>query len=154
MRAGRSPSLSRGEQAMTLYRGWVRHASVLVAVCMVLSVAHAQSAIDKFSYYGPGIMTHSSDGGLMKRQIYFPDIVFPVRVGPQAAADGGPLHAYPNSQVYRPHGFDVNDPRLYAYPWVDTVCETNHHGGPMPLCPSKPHYFHQGVDIRPHSPRK
>lgn len=139
---------------MTPFCGWFRRASVLAAACALQTFAHAQSPIDGFSYYAPGVMMHSSDVGATDRRIYYPSILFPIRVGPSTGADGGPLHAYPNSQVYLPPGFEMNDVRAYAYPWVDTLCESHHVGGAMPLCPNMQHQGHQGVDIRPHSPRR
>jgi hypothetical protein len=101
-------------------------------------------------------MTHPSDKGISDRHIYLPATAFPIRVGPDAGAGKSPLRAYANSQVYRPGGDSEpeNDPKLFVYPWVDTLCETHHAGGPMPLCPSKkPPNLHQGVDIRPDAPQ-
>lgn len=106
-----------------------------------------------FKYYGPGVMPNGKDIGATERRVYYPDILFPIKVGPKAGAKDTPLHAYPNSQVYLPRGFEVNDKRMYAYPWADTLCETKHVGGRMPLCPNATNRGHQGIDIRPHSPR-
>ena len=89
-----------------------------------------------------------------------PNIQFPIRVGPEAGEDGKPLHAYANSQLYRPSDYDSNDSRLYIYPWVDTLCESKHSGGLMHVCGErdadgnyKAIRAHQGIDIRPHLPK-
>lgn len=128
----------------------LRSAMALCGV-MLAGQAHPQESAEKFTYYPPGEMTHRSEQGVKDRRVYFPAIKFPIRVGPEAGADGSPLRAYPNSQLFRPQGYEVNDTRLFAYPWSDTLCESNHNGGPMPVCPRG--RSHQGVDIRPDRPR-
>jgi murein DD-endopeptidase MepM/ murein hydrolase activator NlpD len=133
-------------------------AAVVCAAALARTAASQQSS-ENFTYRPPGAMTSPKDLGLgvQDRRIFFPMITFPLRVGPEAGSDGRPLRAFANSQVYRPdpqnpnHDLDdVNDPRLYVYPWVDTLCESRHQGGPMPVCPKTPR--HQGVDIRPNAP--
>jgi hypothetical protein len=121
---------------------------IISALCAV--PAAAQQSTDKFTYHSPGIMTHADDKGVTWRDVYFPTMKFPILVGPIAGKKNTPLHAYANSQVWLPAHFSINDPRSYAYPWIDTLCESKHKGGPMPLCPKSPR--HQGVDIRPDAP--
>lgn len=114
--------------------------------------ASAQQLNESFTYHSPGVMTFAGDLGVKDRRAFFPQMKFPIKVGPEAAGDGKPLRAFANSQVYIPSGFGTNDPRLYVYPWTDTLCESKHVGGPMPLCPNTSHRGHQGVDIRPNAP--
>jgi murein DD-endopeptidase MepM/ murein hydrolase activator NlpD len=120
------------------------------------TAAVCQESAELFKYHAPGIMTHPGDKGVTDRHVYLPAITFPIRVGQSAGPGGQPLRAYANSQVFRPGGVNepVDDPKLYVYPWFDTLCETHHAGGMMPVCPSKsPPNLHQGVDIRPNAPR-
>jgi Peptidase family M23 len=130
-----------------------RLSACLVAVaCATASArtAAGQQSAENFTYHPPGEMTFSGDVGVKDRHVFFPTMTFPMRVGPEAGSDGKPLRAFANSQVYIPRGFATNDSRLYVYPWVDTLCESKHVGGSMPVCPKTPR--HQGVDIRPNSP--
>jgi hypothetical protein len=113
-------------------------------------MAPGQQSGDNFTYRAPGDMTFIGDLGVKDRRVFFPTMTFPMRVGPEAGPDGKPLRAFANSQVFIPRDFETNDARLYVYPWVDTLCESKHVGGSMPVCPKTPR--HQGVDIRPNSP--
>jgi hypothetical protein len=114
--------------------------------------ASAQQANENFTYHSPGVMTFAGDVGVKDRRVFFSQMKFPIKTGPEAAGDGKPLRAFANSQVFIPPGFETNDPRLFIYPWTDTLCESKHVGGPMPLCPNASHRGHQGVDIRPNAP--
>jgi murein DD-endopeptidase MepM/ murein hydrolase activator NlpD len=132
-------------------------ACILAAVCATASarMAGAQQFGESFTYHAPGVMTLSSDRGVNDRRVFgfYPLMKFPLRVGPEAGRDGQPFRAFANSQVHPPAG---NDPRLYVYPWFDTLCESGHQGGPMPACPTEDERTgsHQGIDIRPNSPTK
>ncbi|NJO34702.1 MAG: M23 family metallopeptidase [Rhodospirillales bacterium] len=137
----------------------IRCLSVLIVGAAITSSAWAQTPIERFSYYGPGAIIDPPQLGAKNRRVYLPSITFPIRVGPDAGEDGTPLHAYANSQVYRPFA-DSNEPRLYVYPWVDTLCESKHLGGPMHVCGErdadgsyKTIRAHQGIDIRPNLPK-
>ncbi|MGR9438394.1 peptidoglycan DD-metalloendopeptidase family protein (plasmid) [Rhizobium leguminosarum] len=112
----------------------------------------AQQADENFTHHSPGVMTFGGDVGVKDRRVFFPQMKFPLKTGPEAGDDGKPLRAFANSQVFIPPGFETNDPRLYVYPWTDTLCESKHVGGPMPLCPNASHSGHQGEDIRPNAP--
>jgi hypothetical protein len=125
-----------------------------VFFCLLTSQVAAQVSFENFTYHAPGRIVPSGDPGVRDRRIFFPDFEFPIRVGPDAGEDGQPLRAYANSQVFIPQGFGTDDARLYTYPWVDTLCESKHVGGSMPLCPNRRRSGHQGVDIRPNSPAK
>jgi murein DD-endopeptidase MepM/ murein hydrolase activator NlpD len=134
---------------------WQRLATCILAVVWATGsagTAAGQQSGENFTYHSPGVMTFPGDLGVRDRRVFqfFPLMKFPLRVGPEAGPDGKPLRAFANSQVYRPDGFEVNDQRLYVYPWIDTLCESKHSGGPMPVCPKTPR--HQGVDIRPNLP--
>src|SRR5215467_11038130 len=118
MRACGPAYLSWGNQGMRLNKLWGTRVIALVLLCGSTCSAHSQLGAERFSYYGPGIMAHPADIGSKDRRVFYPNIQFPIRVGPEAGADGGPLHAYANSQLFRPNGFEVNDLRLFAYPWV------------------------------------
>jgi len=80
----------------------------------VIQSASAQQSIDNFTYHSPGTMTNLGDAGIKDRRVFFPQMKFPIETGPEAAGDGKPLRAFANSQVFRPLGFDPNDPRLYV----------------------------------------
>jgi hypothetical protein len=118
----------------------------------MIQFASAQQLNENFTYHSPGVMTFAGDAGVKDRRAFFSQMKFPIRVGPEAAGDGKPLLAFANSQVFIPGGFETNDSRLYVYPWTDTLCESKHVGGDMPLCPNTSHRGHQGVDIRPNAP--
>ena len=121
-------------------------------ITAMIQPASAQQS-DNFTYHSPGVMTNPGDPGVKDRRVFFPQMKFPIKTGPEAAGDGKPLRAFANSQVFRPAGInDVNDPRLYVFPWTDTLCESRHSGGPMPVCPNSQHSGHQGIDIRPNAP--
>jgi hypothetical protein len=139
---------------MIFARWWPAVAMLVFVEGLSASTVCAQTAMERFSYFAPGVLTHSSDIGAKDRRIYFPNLGFPLRVGPEAGLDAAPVHAFANSQVYLPVGFETNDARAYLYPWVDTLCESKHVGGSMPLCPNQHHSGHQGVDIRPNAPKK
>jgi hypothetical protein len=120
--------------------------------CATIQSARCQISAERITYHSPGVMTFAGDVGVKDRRLFFPEMKFPIKTGPEAAGDGKPLHAFANSQVFIPPGFETNDQRLYVYPWTDTLCESKHVGGPMPLCPNSSHRGHQGVDIRPNAP--
>jgi murein DD-endopeptidase MepM/ murein hydrolase activator NlpD len=126
-------------------------ASALWIISMI-QPASAQQSGQSFTYHSPGVMTFAGDGGIRDRRVFFPQMRFPLRTGPESGADGKPLRAFANSQVFIPPGFGTNDQRLYVFPWTDTLCESKHVGGAMPLCPNPQHRGHQGVDIRPDAP--
>lgn len=123
-----------------------------ISATVAMRPACSQQSAENFTYRSPGTMTFAGDVGVKDRRVFYPTMKFPLRVGPEAGADGRPLRAFANSQVFIPSGFATNDPRLYVYPWVDTLCESKHKGGPMPVCPNPRHRGHQGDDIRPNSP--
>ncbi len=123
-------------------------------ISAMIQAASAQQS-QNFTYHSPGVMANPGDPGVKDRRVFFPQMKFPIKTGPEAAADGKPLRAFANSQVFRPAGInDVNDPRLYVFPWTDTLCESRHVGGSMPVCPNPSHSGHQGIDIRPNAPNK
>jgi murein DD-endopeptidase MepM/ murein hydrolase activator NlpD len=101
------------------------------------------AATPAFKYYAPGLLA-VGQGRTNDRTIYFPDIMFPLSAG--SAQSGG--EAFANSQVH-PIVPPENAAGNYVYPWRDTYCEARQ--WPMALCPGK--HGHQGVDIRPQSPK-
>jgi hypothetical protein len=102
-------------------------ASLIVQATVI--AANAQIA---FTYHAPGDLVAGS--GRNDRTIYFPDIMFPLAVGPSA----GNVQAFAHSQIHPPA--DRN-----AYPWRDTYCEPREWS--MSLCPTEK--GHQGDDISP-----
>lgn len=124
----------------------------VLCVSAMIHPASSQQFSENFTYHSPGVMTNAGDPGVKDRRVFFSQMKFPIKTGPEAAGDGRPLRAFANSQIFRPPGFEVNDQRLYVYPWTDTLCESNHRGGPMPVCPNTSHRGHQGIDIRPNAP--
>jgi hypothetical protein len=126
---------------------------ILALLVLGLGEARAQS-IQGFKYYPPGTVLYGDNQGINDRRIHFPDLAFPLKVGRKSGDNGEDLHAYANSQVYPPDGYEQNDKRLYVYPWSDTLCESKHSLGPMPDCPGLQDgkIGHQGVDIRPSAP--
>jgi len=121
-------------------------------VSAIIQPASSQQSSENFTYHSPGVMTFGGDVGVKDRRVFFPQMEFPIKTGPEAAGDGKPLRAFANSQVFIPTGFETNDQRLYVFPWTDTLCESKHVGGPMPACPNSSHRGHQGIDIRPNAP--
>lgn len=113
---------------------------VSAAAFALASPAAAQVA---FKYIKPGKVA-SGHGRESDRTIYFPNILFPLKVGP---ANGG-TEAFANSQVYS-QVKPADSPKNYVYPWQDTYCEKR--TWKMPLCPGN--VGHQGDDIRPPSPK-
>src|SRR5262249_45013779 len=117
---------SSGGQAMIRA---IRNIGIGAALLQVTAVASA-TEID-LKYYPPGelfVWPRRND-----RTIYFPDVIFPLAVGPTA----GNAQAFANSQI--------NGPTPFQYPWHDTYCEKRE--WTMPLCPTGK--GHQGVDISP-----
>ncbi|MDR9759348.1 peptidoglycan DD-metalloendopeptidase family protein [Rhizobium redzepovicii] len=116
-----------------------------LAILWSLILSSAGQA-DDFKYYPPGeLFPGSGSGRKLDRQLYAPNIAFPLLVG----SANGDAHAYAGSQINNVRGGSANAPENYVYPWRDVYCETR--SWTMPLCPSGK--GHQGVDIRPSSNR-
>jgi murein DD-endopeptidase MepM/ murein hydrolase activator NlpD len=106
--------------------------------------AYAPASAQEFTYHAPGTLTSPAAGhGYTGREIYAPDILFPILLDDSEKA-------VVNSQVYSPGGMYGGpggqcDPVNYKMPWSDVYCEKRNWN--MPLCPAGK--GHQGVDIRP-----
>ncbi len=115
----------------------------LGAALLLLSFVTPVSA-QNFKYHAPGTLTSPAAGhGYSGREIYAPDILFPIDLAVSELA-------VVNSQVYSPGGMYGGSggqcsPVNYNMPWSDVFCEKR--AWKMPLCPSG--QGHQGVDIRP-----
>jgi murein DD-endopeptidase MepM/ murein hydrolase activator NlpD len=122
--------------------GPIRAAASFCAAAAILALALPATAQTAFKYLKPGKVA-SGTGRESDRAIYFPGILFPLKVGPATGTE-----AFASTQVYS-LAKPADSPANYAYPWQDTYCETR--SWSMPLCPGKK--GHQGDDIRPPSPR-
>jgi murein DD-endopeptidase MepM/ murein hydrolase activator NlpD len=107
-------------------------AALVAASLLGASMTAAAAQTAALTYHPPGSLA-VGQGRIGDRNIYYPDIQFPLAVGPSANS----AHAYANSQIHPPSP-------THAYPWRDTYCERR--SWPMPLCPGTK--GHQGVDIR------
>lgn len=106
--------------------------ALAIAGLFVQTTVIAAGAQIAFTYHPPGDLVAGS--GRDDRTIYFPDIMFPLAVGPSA----GNVQAFAHSQIHPPA-------ERHAYPWRDTYCEPRDWS--MRLCPSAK--GHQGDDISP-----
>lgn len=100
-----------------------------------------------FVYTKPGVLQASGSVGSVDRTVYFDFKSFPIEVGP----DHGFLKAFIGSQLQDFTGLSPNSPGHYKrHRFHDNFCEPRR--WKMPLCGSAK--GHQGVDIRPNSPKK
>lgn len=112
----------------------------VVAFFGSLLVGNKDGCAETLRYFAPGNILPTGIAGIQRRQVVFPDWVFPMQVG---ASTG--LHAYIGTQLSQYHGLPwSNDPRLFAYPHRDNQCEPRRWR--VDGCPSGK--GHQGVDIR------
>jgi hypothetical protein len=124
----------------------MRHFSIYLSTLLIALLIGTVGWADDFRYYPPGeLFPGSGTGRKLDRQLYAPNIAFPLFVG----SANGDAHAYAGSQINNVRGGSSNASENYTYPWRDVYCESR--AWSMPLCPSGK--GHQGVDVRPSSNR-